>query len=70
MKDQALKDVDCSLSLLKIFRPLDEMTVHRLREEMMLESTYDSNAIEGSRLTLSETVVVVKDADQVYRSET
>ena len=28
----------------------------------MLESTYDSNAIEGSRLTLSETVIVVKDA--------
>lgn len=48
MKDQALKDVDCSLALLKKFRPLDEMTVHRLREELMLESTYDSNAIEGS----------------------
>lgn len=62
MKDQALKDVDCSLNLLKTFRPLDEMTVQRLREEMMLESTYDSNAIEGSRLTLSETVIVVKDA--------
>ena len=62
MKEQALKDADSSLSLLKSYRPLDPMTVQRLREEMMLESTYESNAIEGSRLTLSETVIVVKDA--------
>lgn len=62
MKTKALQDADDALKTLQSFRPLDEMTVQRLREELMLESTYDSNAIEGSRLTLSETVIVVKDA--------
>lgn len=62
MKTKALQDADDALKTLQSFCPLDEMTVQRLREELMLESTYDSNAIEGSRLTLSETVIVVKDA--------
>lgn len=61
-KDQSLIDADTALQTLNSFRPLDAMTVERLREEMKLETTYDSNAIEGSRLTLSETVIVVKDA--------
>lgn len=32
-----------------------------MREELKLETTYDSNAIEGSTLTLRETVLVVKE---------
>ncbi len=62
LKDKALQDTDDALRTLQTFPPLDEMTVQRLREELMLESTYDSNAIEGSCLTLRETVIVVKDA--------
>lgn len=52
LKDKALQDTDDALRTLQTFPPLDEMTVQRLREELMLESTYDSNAIEGSCLTL------------------
>lgn len=35
--------------------------MQRLRDEIKLETTYDSNAIEGSMLTLRETVLVVKE---------
>lgn len=61
IKEEALRAADEALRKLNSCRPLDPITVERLREEMKLESTYDSNAIEGSRLTLSETVMVVKE---------
>lgn len=43
-------------------RPLTPPAVARLRDELKLETTYDSNAIEGSTLTLRETVIVLKEA--------
>lgn len=41
-------------------RPLTEGEVDRLRPEFLLGFTYDSNAIEGSTLTLQETALVLK----------
>lgn len=42
-------------------RPLTPGEVARLREEFLIEFTYDSNAIEGNTLTLQETALVIKE---------
>ncbi len=42
-------------------RPLAKNTLKSLREKLFLEWTYNSNAIEGNTLTLSETKVVLED---------
>ena len=41
-------------------RPLTPGEVKRLREEFMVEFTYNSNAIEGNALTLKETAMVLE----------
>lgn len=41
-------------------RPLDTNTIKSLRESLIVDWTYNSNAIEGSTLTLSETKVVLE----------
>lgn len=41
-------------------RPLPANTLRTLREAMLVEWTYNSNAIEGNTLTLSETKVVLE----------
>jgi len=42
-------------------RPLSPAMVARLKNELMIEYTYDSNAIEGSTLTLRETRLVLEE---------
>ena len=42
-------------------RPIPPGALRRLRDEMTLEYTYDSNAIEGSTLTLRETRLVIEE---------
>lgn len=44
---------------LENLRPLTQGEVERLREQFMVEFTYDSNAIEGNTLTLKETAMVL-----------
>jgi Fic family protein len=41
-------------------RPLTEGEVARVRQEFAVEYTYDSNAIEGSTLTLRETALILE----------
>lgn len=55
-----LETIDAKKEELKKRRPLTEGEVDRLREEFMVEFTYDSNAIEGNTLTLQETAMVLK----------
>ena len=45
---------------LKAMRPLNETELKRLRDEFIIENTYDSNAIEGNTLTLRETALVLE----------
>lgn len=45
----------------KTLRPFSMGELDRLREEFAIEYTYDSNAIEGSPLTLEETALVLKE---------
>lgn len=42
-------------------RPLPSSLVARLRKQMMIEYTYNSNAIEGNTLTLRETQLVIEE---------
>jgi Fic family protein len=46
--------------LLDAKRPLNTITVSSIREKLMLDWTYNSNAIEGNTLTLIETKVVLE----------
>jgi len=42
-------------------RPLSPALVARLKKQMMIEYTYNSNAIEGNTLTLRETQLVIEE---------
>jgi Fic family protein len=42
-------------------RPLPSSLVARLKKQMMIEYTYNSNAIEGNTLTLRETQLVIEE---------
>jgi len=42
-------------------RPLPPQLVEKLREQMQIEFTYNSNAIEGNTLTLRETQLVIQE---------
>lgn len=53
--------IDALLVELKGRRPLNPTELRRLQEEFIIEHTYDSNAIEGSTLTLRETALVLQE---------
>ena len=53
--------VDGLKAELSKLRPLNPGEIKRLQEDFMIESTYNSNAIEGSTLTLRETALVLVD---------
>jgi hypothetical protein len=58
---EQLMRINDKLSRLNSLRPLTPGEVARLREEFLIEFTYDSNAIEGNTLTLQETALVIKE---------
>src|SRR3989344_201200 len=66
-KDMALLDpriqkrLDEKLTKLSKLRPLSATQVQKLREQMEIEMTYNSNAIEGNSLTLRETWLVLNE---------
>ena len=54
------QEIDRKKNLLDGKRPLPTYTLKSLREKLLLEWTYNSNAIEGNTLTLKETKVVLE----------
>ena len=66
-KDMALLDprirkrLDEKLAKLNKLRPLSAAQVQKLREQLEIEMTYNSNAIEGNSLTLRETWLVLNE---------
>ncbi len=54
------KRIDEKKALLDSKRPLPEYSVKSIREKLLLDWTYNSNAIEGNTLTLIETKVVLE----------
>ena len=55
------KKIDELKSKLNEYRPLTSEEVNRLREEFLIDFTYNSNAIEGNTLTLQETALILKE---------
>ena len=55
-----LKDIEAKKRQMDACRPLTQGELERLREEFVIEYTYNSNAIEGNTLTLQETSLVLK----------
>lgn len=57
---EKILNVDALKEQLNKMRPLTEGEVRRLHEEFLIDFTYNSNAIEGSTLTLQETAMVLE----------
>lgn len=55
------EELDALRCKLQSVRPLSPESVRRLSEDFMIDYTYNSNAIEGSTLTLEETALVLKE---------
>ena len=53
------QEIDNFKSQLSKYRPLTPGELRRLREEFLVEFTYNSNAIEGNTSTLQETAMVL-----------
>lgn len=59
-KNNVIMEVDYKKEKLAAMRPLTAGEVERLRDEFMIEFTYNSNAIEGNTLTLKETAMALE----------
>jgi Fic family protein len=55
------KRLDEKLEIIKKHRPISAAVVKKLKEQFSIELTYNSNAIEGNRLTLKETYLVISE---------
>lgn len=55
------KPVDKKKDLIDSFRPFSNLMNKQLKNKLVVEWTYNSNAIEGNNLTLSETKVVLEN---------
>ena len=56
-----LQRIDQKHKIIQSNRPLSNQLIRKLREQFSLELTYNSNAIEGNKLTLKETYLVIND---------
>ena len=57
---EILTEIDIKKVKLDSLRPLTAGEIQRLRDEFMVDFTYNSNAIEGNTLTLRETAMVLE----------
>lgn len=58
---------DKMLRELNSYQPLTEGELLRLREEFLIDFTYNSNAIEGNTLTLQEIALILKEGITIDR---
>lgn len=56
-----LQRLDDKLAKLNLSRPLPAAALNRIKDELAMEWTYNSNSIEGNTLTLQETKLVLQD---------
>lgn len=61
LENHLRKRIDLKLKELQKLRPLPPEMVLKLREQFAIEMTYNSNAIEGNKLTLKETYLVINE---------
>lgn len=60
MNHSIIKRIESKKKRLKALRPLPQAALKRLKSELSIEWTYNSNAIEGNTLTLQETKLVLE----------
>ena len=60
IESRLLERIEHKKSLLDELRPLPSAVVNRLREQILVEWIYNSNAIEGSTVTLQETRLILE----------
>ena len=60
MKINLIKSLLGKKKELDKYRPFNKAIVDKLREQFLVEWTYNSNAIEGNTLTLQETELVLR----------
>ena len=56
-----LSEIENKKEIISKLRPLNESEIKRLQEDFIIENTYNSNAIEGSTITLDETHMIIKE---------
>jgi len=59
--ESLLKRIDQKYKIIQSKRPLSKTLVAKLKEQFSIDLTYNSNAIEGNKLTLKETYLVIND---------
>ena len=61
LNSDILRRIQGKKKRLNSFRPFSKAILNRLREQFIIEWTYNSNAIEGNTLTLRETALVLRE---------
>lgn len=61
MDTKTLDKINVLLSQLDHCHLLTQGEVERLRDEFLIDFTYNSNAIEGNTLTLQETALIINE---------
>lgn len=59
--EEILKEIDQKKAKIDAARPLPKIVLDKLKEYLDIEWTYNSNAIEGSTITLQETMLILKE---------
>lgn len=60
-----LQEIDEKKKTLDKYRPLEIGVLNKLKENIDIEYSYNSNAIEGNTMTLRETALVLKDGQTI-----
>jgi len=56
-----LNEVENKKEIISKLKPLNNSEIKRLQEDFIIDNTYNSNAIEGSTITLDETHMIIKE---------
>jgi len=59
--NRLIQRIDEGKRVIDKYRPLPRAILSRLRKQLIIEWTYNSNAIEGNTLTLRETLLILED---------
>ncbi|NFE72857.1 Fic family protein [Clostridium botulinum] len=63
-------NIDNKKSILDSKRPFNKEALHNLKKYFDVELTYNSNAIEGNTLTITETKVILEDGITIGKGKT
>ena len=61
LDENVIRRIESKMFELNQLRPLPPSAVNKLRQQFEIEMTYNSNGIEGNRLTLKETYLVISE---------